>query len=463
MSQISIIKKSDIQEARRFEPEFFLPKYLEQEKLLGGQKTILLKDCLSFSNGRAYDSEEFSPIGDIYVAKIGDVTNKRDFNMWEKVSKEHFNKKNAGYLKHNDILMTLTGDPPDVGKVQLIYTPIEQKLSWNQRVARLRFKKQNSVISAEFLFTILSSKYCRDHVERFAKGIRQRNVGNDAVRDMKIPILPQSFQIQIEKIVQSAYEKQTQSKQLYKQAEEMLLKELDLLDYKPEHILSFETTKREADEAERIDAEYFQPKYGEIIKKIENYKNGWDFVENIVNWKKGVEVGSEAYQQDGMSFGRVADFSVNGIQKTSKKISKELYQELKKDYQIKQDDILFTKDGTIGLSYVAKEEFEIILSGAFLRLSIKEKYQTFEKECLSLIFNSIICKMQVEKLSGGAIIAHLKPSDFEKFKIPLIKPQIQKQIAKKIQESHKLRKESKELLETARRRVEEEIEKEAGK
>ena len=93
---------------------------------------------------------------------------------------------------------------------------------------------------------------------------------------------------------------------------------------------------------------------------------------------------------------------------------------------------------------------------------IKDKYQSFEKECLSLIFNSIISKMQVEKLSGGAIIAHLKPSDFEKFKIPLIKPQIQKQIAEKIKESHKLRKESKELLEEAKGRVEEEIEKEVN-
>ena len=162
-----------------------------------------------------------------------------------------------------------------------------------------------------------------------------------------------------------------------------------------------------------------------------------------------------------MSFGRVSDFSINGVEKTGKKISEGLYQELKKDYQPKRNDILFTKDGTIGLSYVVKEEFEVILSGAFLRLSLKDKYQSFEKECLSLIFNSIISKMQVEKLSGGAIIAHLKPSDFEKFKIPLIKLQIQKQIAKKIQKSHKLRKESKELLEEAKRKVEKEIEKES--
>ena len=78
-----------------------------------------------------------------------------------------------------------------------------------------------------------------------------------------------------------------------------------------------------------------------------------------------------------------------------------------------------------------------------------------------MIFNYVICQMQVKKLSGGAIIAHLKPSDFEKFRIPLIKPGIQKQIADKVQESHRLQKESKNLLEEAKRKVEEEIEKEA--
>ena len=66
--------------------------------------------------------------------------------------------------------------------------------------------------------------------------------------------------------------------------------------------------------------------------------------------------------------------------------------------------------------------------------------------------------MQVEKLSGGAVIAHLKPSDFDTFKIPLIRSSVQKQIADKIQQSHMHRKESKGLLEEAKRKVEEEIE-----
>jgi len=174
----------------RYEPEFWLPNYIDEEKRLSQIKTLPLVDCVSFSNGRAFDSNEFSFDGEIYISKIGDVTQKRDFHSWEKVSKKHFEELKAKYLKDNDILMTLTGDPPDVGKVQLIYNPPKDQLSWNQRVALLRLKKQDNIASPEFLFVVLSSKYCRDHIERWAKGIRQRNVGNPAVLSMAIPVLP---------------------------------------------------------------------------------------------------------------------------------------------------------------------------------------------------------------------------------------------------------------------------------
>jgi hypothetical protein len=40
------------------------------------------------------------------------------------------------------------------------------------------------------------------------------------------------------------------------------------------------------DQAGRYDAEYFQPKYDEMIEKIEQYQGGWDFVENIFEYKK---------------------------------------------------------------------------------------------------------------------------------------------------------------------------------
>jgi len=51
--------------------------------------------------------------------------------------------------------------------------------------------------------------------------------------------------------------------------------------------------------------------------------------------------------------------------------------------------------------------------------------------------------------------------NFSFFKIPLLSSPIQNKISEKIQESFKLRKESKELLEKAKKMVEDEIEKEA--
>ncbi|MBR4633617.1 hypothetical protein IKO50_01300 [bacterium] len=47
-----------------------------------------------------------------------------------------------------------------------------------------------------------------------------------------------------------------------------------------------------------------------------------------------------------------------------------------------------------------------------------------------------------------------------KIKLPLINSQLQKEISDKIKESFKLRNESKELLEQAKKMVEDEIEKE---
>ncbi len=465
MPQISIIKKSDIQEARRFDAEFFKPEYLEIEEKLKKINNNLLNNLIIkltdyHANGSYQILKEHVDLLDepdyaLMIRTIDFETDNFENNV-KYVSENAYNFLDKTKLYGGEIIINKIGN---AGRVYFMpYLDRKVSLGMNQFMF-----KTNDKINNYFLYIFLISKFGKKIIERRISGAVPLSIDKQSVKNITIPILPQSFQLQIEKIVKSAYEKQTKSKQLYKEAEEALLKEVDLLNYKPEHILSFQTTKKETNEAGRFDAEYFQPKYEEIIKKIEKYKNGWDYVRNIVDRKKGVEVGSEAYRQDGMSFGRVADCSINGVEDTGKKISKGLYQELKNDYQPKRDDILFTKDGTIGLSYVVKEEFDLILSGAFLRLSLKDKYQTFEKECLSLIFNSIISKMQVEKLSGGAIIAHLKPSDFEKFKIPLIKPQIQKQIAKKITESHKLRKESKELLEKAKRKVEEEIEREAEK
>ena len=79
-------------------------------------------------------------------------------------------------------------------------------------------------------------------------------------------------QEEIKSLFDTSFFYKQQSKQLYQEAENLLLTELGFKDHTFSHALTFTTTKKEVDQAGRYDADYFQPKYDEIIGKIENYK-----------------------------------------------------------------------------------------------------------------------------------------------------------------------------------------------
>ncbi len=455
MPQISIVKLKDVKEAKRFDAEYFKPEFLEVENEIDYFDNYTLDQIsLIITNGHTPRHADLT-VGEINFITAEHIT---DFviqeNNLKHIKKEpHFGELKRTILEINDILGTIKGK---IGNFAVVSFNPKEKYNINQDVSRIKLKDG---FNPYYVSAFLNSKFGKKQSIRVSTGQINPFLSLGSLKTLKIPLLPQSFQIKIEKIVKQAYQNQSRAKELYKEAERLLLEELDLVNYKPKHKFTFTATKKEVDEAGRFDAEYFQPKYAEIIEKIENYHGGWEYVGDVVDWKKGIEVGSDAYTEQGKDFVRVSDFTEFGIENVSKKIDEKLFDELKTEHQPKVGEILFTKDGTIGISYVLKEELDGILSGAFLRLSKKEKFQNFESEVISLIFNSIITKMQVEKLSGGVLISHLKPSDFEKFKIPLISPQIQTQIAQKIQESHKLRKQAKELLEKAKKKVEEEIEK----
>ena len=72
---------------------------------------------------------------------------------------------------------------------------------------------------------------------------------------------------------------------IYSQAEQLLLSELGLLNWKPKHELAFVKNFLDTKESNRFDAEYFQPKYEEIIEAVKKYKGGFDELGNLVKIK----------------------------------------------------------------------------------------------------------------------------------------------------------------------------------
>ena len=440
----------------RIEAEYFCKRFVNNEMLLYKKQSKPLLSIASVQNGRAYSSVAFSPDGDLYISKIGDVTNKRTIEEWEKLLTEEFKNQHGKYLRDGDILMTLTGDPPDVGKVNLIAIN-EERCTWNQRVARIR-KISNDFLSNYSLYAVLSSEIVRMQMERFAKGIRQRNLGNDCFSYVKVPILDEKYQILIDDIVRKHILLLDKSKMVYKEAEKILANTLNVRQVRKGALAKSE--KRYSESlllTGRLDAEYYQPKYDALfalLSKVKTKKLGG--ADGVVNILKSIDPGSDAYVDEGIPFVRVSDVNKFEIIDPEIKLDTKLISTPEKLFP-KKNTILFSKDGSVGIAYKVEEDLRVITSGALLHLTVRDSSEVLT-DYLTLVLNSPIVQLQAERDSSGAIIQHWKPSEIEKVIIPILDMTIQKEIAAKVQESFAFRKKSKQLLEYAKRAVEMAIE-----
>ncbi|HIP26220.1 MAG TPA: restriction endonuclease subunit S [Flavobacteriaceae bacterium] len=256
----------------------------------------------------------------------------------------------------------------------------------------------------------------------------------------------------MKELVISSHQKLEESKKLYKQSEELLLKELDLLDFvQSKEKVAIKTFSESLGESGRLDSEYYQPKYNQIIDAIK--KIDYENLHNLVNLNKSIEPGSDAYQDMGIPFIRVSNLTKFGLSEPSIHLSENLFDnEVLEKLQPKKDTILLSKDGTVGIAYNIKKDTNIITSGAILHLTLKDNRVL--PEYLTLVLNSLVVQMQSQRDAGGSIIKHWKPSEIGEVLIPIINNLIQTKIEEKIKESFKLKEESKQLLEVAKRAVE---------
>jgi len=450
---ISEIKLSELNLASRIDAEHYQPHFLEIVKRVKNKKFRKLSEIVSkkITTGHTPSMANESYYG-------GDIKFIKTDNLRENQIVENFNhflsekgadKLKNSSLKENDIIITIIGATFDVvGRVARIF-PDLGRASINQNISLVR-----PTIASGYLACFLMSKYGKQQLYYLSRQTEQVNLNNVEVGDIVVPLPNDDFIKKIHDLHTETHNLFMQSKQLYKKAENMFLKEINLDGYKESGENISVRNLKDCLFVDRFDAEYWQPKYDEIEKIVlsVNQKE----IGKIVSVKKGVEPGSDAYSEEGKLFVRVSDFSIYGIDEGEKRISEDLYEKLKEKFKPNKGEILFTKDGTIGISFALNEDTEVIVSGAFLRLKPKIK---INNDYLALVLNSYYCKKQIERMSGGAVISHLKPVSAMKIKIPILSDQKQEEIALMVSEALKIRKDAKYLLEKAKHSIEIFIEK----
>lgn len=450
ISEVKLSEAVSITGERRLDSEYYLKKYLHWDNVLKQKDTSSFKDYCNYIKKGIFDlsPEKYKTSGIPFIRTSEIKDPQIDFLTTVFIDTKTHVENCKTSLKSLDLVFTKIG--AYIGDVAILPSKYSD-YNFSQNVAGASLKDK---INGPYLLAFFLSKLGKFQILRSLMQSGQGKLELEDIREYKIPIVSDVFKQKIfetHNLIESA---KIQSQSLYSEAEDILLYELDLKDWKQNNTLvNIKQLKESFLASGRLDAEYYQSKYDELFYRLSKFE--CHTIKDIANIRKSVEPGSKAYQESGIPFVRVSDVSKFGISEPNIFLSPKDFDLA--ELQPKKDTILLSKDGSVGVAYKVEEDMDCITSGALLHLSVFNK--EYNPDYLTLVLNSKVVQMQAKRDSNGAVIQHWNPSEIEQVIIPKLPMPIQETISAKIQESFALKAESKRLLEEAKLMVEREIEK----
>ena len=435
----------------RFDAEFYLPAYLQYEKLIDSQKNDLLRN-LADSSYKTFRRKK----GIFEYIEISNIDLTTGEYCSEVLNSEHPPSRAKKVLNKNDVIMSTVR--PNRNAVSII---LDEK---KDLVASTGFCKLTAKrINPKFLFVLFKTSIYRDLLVRFTTATMYPAVNEDDILNLRIPIFDSKFQAQIELIIDQFQSLINKSKYFYFEAEQTLLSELGLLDWKPKHRLYFIKNFSNTQKAERIDAEYFQPMYEEILNHSKDRVKMFR-ADEIFTFRRGDFIDTKYYteQKTKRAYIRIKELSNSGSINSNEVIYLEDAFNDTSQNTLKENDIVMAIIGdTIGKSNLVLKEFVGSYfsnnTGRFrLRPEIKDFYDPF---CLEALFHSIYIQSQIECAKAQTGQPKIADKEVKDISIPRLSLNKQKQIGDNIKKAIENKERSKRLLDIAKRGVEMAIEK----
>src|SRR3989338_554797 len=448
MITYSIIQKSQLESANRLDAEYYQPEYfIDYSK--GNWKPIgsFLEICQYGISQAMNENAVGCPI-----FRMDDIKNAflmDDEVKYVEISKNIFTQFK---LEKNDVLFNRVNSEDFVGRTGIF--KLDGIFVFASYLVRLRVKKEDSIL-ADYLNIFLNSSFGIKQIRKFRRrAVNQANVNAEELKQIRIPVFPQNIQKEIEQLSNESWNNYELSKALYSQAEDLLLEELGLKDFKPEEDLSCTVNLSEVKSAHRADAEYFQPKYKKIIKKIKKY-----YAKVLLNIVENVPAKFNPLTQPDKLFKYVELSNINssiGIIDGYSEVSGQEAPGRAKRVLKTNDVIVSSVEGSLEKVALAnKEQDGFLASTGFFQFRGKE----ILPEVLLVLAKSLVLQMQLEKQYAGTILTAVPKEAIKNVFIPILPKSIQQKIADLVRQSHEARRKAKELLEEAKRKVEEMIEK----
>ena len=371
--------------------------------------TIKIGDACDILNGFAFKSENYVDNG-VRIIRIANVQKgyiEDNTPVFYPLSTSGLEKY---MLESGDLLMSLTGN---VGRVALLNNEF-LPAALNQRVACLRLK--SNIINKKYLFHVLNNDFFEQECIRSSKGLAQKNMSTEWLKEYCIPLYP----LETQQYIAATLDKVTHTIDLCN----AILEKLDLL----------------------VKARFVEM-FGEPILN----PKGWEMA-TIGDIVTEVKYGTSKPAVDGGKYAylRMNNLTYDGhLDLTDLKRIDIPDNEIEKCI-VRKGDVLFNRTNSIelvGKTCVFDKDEDMIIAGYIIRVRLKPVMLPL---IMSYFMNTDALKKKLRSMAKGAVNqANINAQELKAIKIYLPPTDLQQQFADFVAQTDKSKLAVKQVLEKA--------------
>lgn len=450
MAFVNVVNLHEIQNRFRIEAEFYRPDYVECYKIIERLPHLKLRqNCLKISDGTHFTPRYINNGVKFYSAVNVQENIFAYDNLYKFISlQEHKVIHKRCPVQTGDVLIRKVG----VGPRWCCVVPVGlEQFSVFVSVALVRPTKK---LIPHYLSTFINSKYGQLQLLRLNKGISQPDLHLEDIGELIVPAFNEKIQNEISDIVLKAQVIKESSRQIYTQAQRILEDELGLDKLHFEKTVGYTarfsiTGLADIFDSGRIDAQCFSPAaifYEAWLIKHATCNRLNTLLFSTVKGRQQVE--TTGGTTDYCSIKHISGREIVGASKANSVCGT--------PSATKKDLLLAITGATIGKIGIVNRYDNLVFSGDMLKLSVNSN---IDPHYLLLVLDHDLGQVQFNRWITGSTNGHLAPRDVGRVLVPRIASEVEDQISVLVAESLEKRQESERLLDQAKSRVEQLIEK----
>lgn len=343
-------------------------------------------------------------------------------------------------VRRGDLLMSRKGTPG----ITTLATKLEERGIIGTEIIKITLKKDSKILP-EFLFSFLNHKLGLNQILSKLTGTVSRGINHPSLKSIRIPNVSHKKQRLIASKVKDIFEKHVLAVSKIEKAKVIFENALNINHQEIDEEKTYKVDSNNLTDI--LTPKFYYPKYLNTIKALKK-KFKVLKLRDIADIQRGNEVGSENYRKyldknnSDVPFIRTSDLANYEIDSyPDYYIDREIHKGLEQD--LKAGDIVYTKDGKIGLTAVLTGVDKCILASGLARLRI---IRDLDPYYVFLVLSTNIGYYQaLQRITIAATLPHLQQDRLAEIEIPVMSSQIQKQISRLVAGAFQLKNKKKKL------------------